>query len=131
MELMVGECPHEVLPGCSKGVMEHIVRVIDPVYPAGGSKAPFVKSGVVGYKRISFQERFDLSPYLREERRILRVLRPQAVNLAAEPLIVIRLRVDKRIESVHDDIIAHDDKPHGADAGRALIRGLPVNSVEG
>ena len=110
--------------------MENVIRIIHPVDPVDGLEAAFVKTGVVRYEGIVLQHRSDLLPDLRKNRGVLRVFGPQAVHLAAKPLIVFWLRMNERIEGIHDDIITDDDNTNRADAGRLLVSSLEIEGVE-
>ena len=126
LELMVGKGSPEVKSGGRQGIMEDIVGIIHPVDPKDRFQTALIKDAVMGHHRVSFQQWFNLRPDLREDGRVLRVLGPQAVNLLAEPLVVLGLRVDERVEGVHDDVVADDDNTDGAHAGSLLIRRLEV-----
>ena len=62
-----------------------------------------------------------------EQRRVLSVIWPQAVDLLAEPGIVVRIGMNQAIERVHHFPIAHDDDAHGADAAGAAVGGFEVD----
>ena len=49
---------------------------------------------------------FYLVPDVREERSVICVIRPQPVDLLAEPGVVVRIRMDEAVEGVHHFPIA-------------------------
>ena len=49
----------------------------------------------------------------------------------AEPFVVLRLRMDQRVESVDNLAVTHNDDPDRADAGRAFVGSLEVYGREG
>ena len=130
LELMVGKGSPEVKSRGCQGIMEDVVGIVHPVDPKDRLEAALVEDAVVGYHRVSFQEGLDLLPYLREDGSVLRVFGSEAVHLPAEPLVVLGLRVDERIEGIHDDVVEDDDHADGAHAGSLLIRRLEVYAVE-
>ena len=84
----------------------------------------------MGDQGIALQEGFDLLPHLGEDRGVLRVLGPQAVHLLAEPLVVLGLRMDERVEGIDDDVVPHDDDTNGTDARPLLVSSFEVQAVE-
>ena len=129
LELMIRKAAAEMPAGSGQCIVENIVRIIHLIDPVYGFQAAFIEAGVVRHKWVIFQQRMDLLPDLREHRRVLRILRPKTVHLAAEPLIVFRLRMDEAVEGIHDDVIADDNHADAAHAARLLIRGLEVQAV--
>ena len=129
LELVIGKSMAEVPAGCGEGIIEDIVRIIHLIYPVRRFEATFVKTCVVCHQGITFQQRMNLLPNLREHRRILCVLRPQAMHLAAEPLVIFRLRVDEAIERIDDDITPDNDDAHTTNAARLLVRSLEIQAI--
>ena len=129
LELMIRKAVSEMPAGSSQCIVENIVRIIHLINPVNGLQAAFIEAGVVRHKWVIFQQRMDLLPDLREHRRILCIFRAQAVHLAAEPLVVFRLRMDETVERIDDDVIADDNHADAAHAARLLVRGLEVQAV--
>ena len=112
--------------GGGQGIIKHIIGVIHPVHPENGLETTLVEAGVVRHQRESLNERINLLPDVREHRRILGVLRPQPVHPPAEPLIILRLRMDQAVEPVYNLPSADNHHPHAAHAGQLLVRRLKV-----
>ena len=129
VELVVGKALAEVPAGGSQGIQEAIAGIVEAVGPKDGFEAAFIEAGVVRHKWVIFQQRMDLLPDLREHRRVLRIFRSQTVHLAAEPLVVFRLRMDETVERIDDDVIADNDHANAAHAARLLVRGLEIQAV--
>ena len=129
LQLMIRKAAAEMPTGSCQGVVKNIVRIIHLINPVNGFQATFIKPGVVRHKWVIFQQRMDLLPDLREHRRVLRIFRSQTVHLAAEPLVVFRLRMDETVERIDDDVIADNDHANAAHAARLLIRGLEVQAI--
>ena len=135
LELVVGQPVAEVAPGGGKGVQEVVAGITEAVGAEDGFEASFVEAGVVRYERnirktIGFKGRqdavFHLVPDIRKKRRVLGVIWPQAVDLLAEPGIVVRIWMNKTVEGVHHFPIAHDDDAHGADAAGAAVGSFEI-----
>ena len=136
VELVIGQALAEVPAGSGKGVQEAIAGIMKAVGAENGFEAAFVEAGVVGNKGnigrkyIRFKSGqdavFHLVPDVREERSILGIVGTEAVDLLAEPGVVVRIRMDKAVEGVHHFPIAHDDYAHGANAGGATVSGFKV-----
>ena len=129
LELMIRKTAAEMLAGSGQCIVENVVRVVHLVHPVNGLQAAFIDAGVVRNKWVIFQQRMDLLPDLREHRCILRIFRSQTVHLAAEPLVVFRLRMDETVERIDDDVIADNDHANAAYAARLLVRGLEIQAV--
>ena len=115
--------------GSGQGIVENVVWIIHLIDPVHGFEATFIKPGVVRHQRVIFQQRLDLFPDLWEHWRILSIFRSKTVHLAAEPLIVFRLRMDEAVERIDDDVIADNDYADAAHAAWLLIRGLEVQAI--
>ena len=131
VELVVGKALAEVPAGGGKCVQEAIAGIVEAVGAEDGFKAAFVEAGVMGYERdvnrktIRFKRGQDavfyLVPYIREEWGIIGIIGAQAVDLLAEPGVVVRVRMDEAVEGVYNFPIAHDDHTHGAYAAGAAV----------
>ena len=130
VELMVGECILEMTAGCGQGVIENVIRVIHLIYAVNSLETAFVKTGIVGHKRISLQQRDYFFPNVWKDRCAICIFRAQAMNLTAEPMVVLRLRVDETVKGVHYNIIAHHDNTNAANAGWLLVGSLKIQPVE-
>lgn len=126
LKLMVWQLISEVMSGYSKGVVELIVGVVHLIDPEHRLQATFVKAGVVSNQRESLDERLYLLPHMWEHRSIIGILRPQTVDLLAEPLVVFRFRVNKAVERVHNLSVTYYHYADGADAGRLFVRRLEI-----
>jgi len=85
-----------------------------------------VKAGIMRHQRQPLDERHHPLPHKRKHRCILRILGRKAVHPLAEPLVILRLRVDQAVERVHDLAVTDDYHPHAAHAAGALIRSLEI-----
>ena len=136
MELVVRQALAEVAAGSRQGVQKAIAGIVHAIGAEDGFEAAFIEAGVVcnegniGRKNIRFKGRqdavFHLVPDVREQRRVLGVIRPQAMDLLAEPGVVVRVRVDEAVEEVHHFPIAHDDYAHGAHTAGATVGGFEI-----
>ncbi len=63
-------------------------------------EAAFIEPGVMRHQRKPLNLRGNAGPYLRKNRRILRILRSQPMNSPAEPLVILRLGMDEGIERI-------------------------------
>lgn len=116
LELMIRKHPSKVSSGCSQGVEEFVVRIIHTVNAVDGLKAALVKTGIVRHQGQALDERGNLLPDAREHRRVHGVIGTKAMHAHAEPLVVLRLRVDQAVEPVHDLPVAHNHYTHAAHA---------------
>ena len=129
LQLMIRKAASEMPTGCGQCVVKNIVRIVHLINPVNGFEATFIKPGIMRHQRVILQQWMDLFPDLWEHWRILSIFRSKTVHLAAEPLIVFRLRMDEAVEGIHDDVIADDNHADAAHAARLLIRGLEVQTV--
>ena len=126
LQLVVGQAPAEMPPGCSQGVIKNIVRIVHLIHPEHLFQTTLVEGAVVGDQRQPLDQRSDFLPDAGEYRSIFRVLLRQAVDLLAEPLEVLRLRVDEAVERVRDFPVADNHHAHAAHAATALVGRLEV-----
>lgn len=129
LQLMIRKTMAEMPAGSGQCIVENIVRVVHLVDPVNGFQAAFIKAGIVRHKWVIFQQRMDLFPDLWEHWRILSIFRSKTVHLAAEPLIVFRLRMNEAVEGIHDNVIADNDYADAAHAARLLVRSLEVQAI--
>ena len=129
LELMIRKAATEMPTGCGQCIVKNIVRIVHLVDPVNGLQAAFIEAGVVRHQWVILQQWMDLLPDLREHRRVLRILRPKTVHLAAEPLVVFRLRMNEAVEGIHDNVIADNDYADAAHAARLLVRSLEVQAI--
>ena len=94
LELVVGEGAAEGAAGGGEGVVEAVVWVVHAIDFEDRFQAAFVEAGVVRHEGETVDERGDLGPYRREGRCIFRVLGAETMDTHAEPLVVLRLRVN-------------------------------------
>lgn len=121
LELVVGKPVAEMPSGGGEGVMEDIVRIVHPVYLVHGLEAALVKPGIVRHQRQSFNLGRNLGPNFREHRRILGVFGRKPVHPLAEPLEILRFRMDEAVERIHHFSAAHNHNSNAAHAARLLI----------
>ena len=104
VELVIGKALAEVPAGGSQGVQEVVAGIVEAVGVEDGFETAFVEAGVVGNKgnigreMVGFKDGqdavFHLVPDVREERGVLGVIRAQAVDLLAEPRVIVRIRMN-------------------------------------
>ena len=130
LKLVVRQGAVVVSPGRPQGIMKLIIGVVHLIDPEDSLEAALVEGTVVSDQREPLNLRGNLFPDIRENRSVVGVFRAQAVNLLAEPLIVLGLWMNEAVEGVHDLIIADDDDTNAADAARLLIGSLEVYGTE-
>ena len=130
LELVVRELLPKMPSRCRQSVVKFIVQIVHLINAEDLFETAFIKRAVVGDQWQSLDERFNLLLYEGEDRSVLRVFRSQPMHLPAEPLVVIRLRMDQAVEPVHDLPVTHDDNAYAANAARALICCLEVYRCE-
>lgn len=123
---MVGEPVSKTLPGSGQGIEELVIRIIHLVDAEDLFQASLIEFGIVGHQRKALDHGSDLFPYLWEDGRILGVFRSQAVDLAAEPLVVFRFGMNQAIERIDDKATSDNDHTHTANAAALLIGGLEI-----
>lgn len=106
--------------------MEDIIRIIHPIDTEDSFQAAFVETGVVCHKGKPVYEGRGLFPDKREDRRPVRIFGSESVNLAAEPLAVVRLGMDQAIVGIDNLPAADHHYSHAAHAGRLLVGRLKV-----
>ena len=102
LELMVGKGAAEKAAGARQRVQENVIRIVHLIDPEHGFQAALVERGVMRHERKPFNEWLDFLPNIRKNRSVLRVLWTQAVDVLTEPSVVLRLRMDERVEPLHD-----------------------------
>ena len=126
LQLMVGQAAAESPPGCGKGVIEAIIRIIHLIHLEDRFQATLVETAVMSHQRQTLQERSNLLPHIREDRSPVGILRPEPVHPPAEPLVVFRLRMYETVVGIYDLPSADDDDPHAAYAGGLLVRRFEI-----
>ena len=126
LELVVREFLPKMSSRCRQRVVKFIVRIVHLIDAEYLLETAFIKKTVVGDQRQSLDKRFNLLPYEGEDGRILGVFRPEPVYLPAEPLVILRFRMDQAVESVHDLSATNDDYADAADAAGTLVGRLEV-----
>ena len=130
LELMVGQAATKVTAGCGQRIKEPVIRIVHLIDPEHLPQTALVKTGIVGNKRQTFNHRRYLLPNRREYRRILRIFRPKTVDLPAEPLVVLRLRMDETVERIHHFPAPDNDHPYAAYTAALLVGGFKVYGGE-
>ena len=136
VELMVGKAAAEVAAGGGEGIQEAVAGIVQAVGTENGFEASFVEAGIVsdegniGRETVGFKGGQDavfyLVPDIREEWCVFCIIGAEAVDLLAEPGVVVRVGMNQAIERVHHVPTAHDDDAHGADAAGAAVGGFEV-----
>jgi len=130
LELVVRE-PISIIPSrCRQRVVEYIVRIVHLIDAEHLLEATFIKRAVVGDQWQSLDARFNLFPYEGEDRSVLRVFRSQTMDLAAEPLVVLRFRMDQAVETIHDFSLTHHYDANAAGAAGTLVGRLEIYRCE-
>ena len=116
--------------GAGFGVGEGVVVVEEGVAAGGGDGVELVVGKAAAEVAAGGGQDavFHLIPDIREERGILRIVRAEAMDLLAEPGVVVRVRMNETVEGVHHFPIAHDDDAHGADAAGAAVGGFEIDA---
>ena len=84
----------------------------------------------MGHERQALNPGRNLLPNIRKNRCVVRVTRPQPVDLPAEPAVVLRLRMNQAVECVHNPSAPHDDNPYTADTAEILVGRLEIDRRE-
>ena len=126
LELMVGQAGTKVMAGGGQRVKKPIIRIVHLIDPEHLSQTALVKTGIVGDKGQTFNHRRYLLPNRREYRRILRIFRPKTVDLPAEPLVVLRLRMNETVKRIHHFPAPDNDNPNAADTATLFVSGFKV-----
>ena len=82
--------------------MELIVGIVHLIDAEHLLETALIEWTVMSNQRQPLYKRLYLLPYIRKDRSVLRVLWTQAVDVLAEPSVVLRLRMDERVEPLHD-----------------------------
>lgn len=99
-KLVVRERASEISAGCTTCVIEDIVRIIHLIDTEHGLQASLIERTVVGNQRKALYKRLHLFPDIRKYRCIISIGMGKSVDPLAEPLEIVRLRMDKTIESI-------------------------------
>ena len=136
LELVVGQPMAEVAAGGSEGVQETVAGILEAVGAEDGLETAFVEAGVVRHEGDIGRETvclkcgqnavFHLVPDVRKEWGVLCIVGSQAVDLLAEPGVVIRIGMYETVEGVHHFPIAYNDDSHGANAAGAAVSRFEV-----
>ena len=94
LELMVGEKSAKMMPGGPEGIIKNVVRVVHLVNPEDRFEAALVEGSMMGNQGKTFDQGYDLLPYIREYRCILRIFGSESMDFLAEPLVMLRFRTD-------------------------------------
>jgi hypothetical protein len=113
---MVGKASAEVSPGSSQRIMEHVVRIVHLIHPVDGLETAFVKAAVMSHQRKVSYEMSSFPPHLGEYRSVLSVILAKAVYAHAEPLVVVRFRMDKAVEGIRDKTLTYNHETDAANA---------------
>ena len=125
LQLVVGQQGHQTTGGDARA-MELIVGIVHLIAAEHSLQTVLVEGLVVGHQRQTVDQRLYLSPHVREERCILRVVDRQTMHPSAPVCVVVGLGLYQRVERVHDLAVSHDHHSHGAHAGALVVGRLEV-----
>lgn len=125
-KLVVRKRASEVSACCPACIIEDIVRIIHLIHPEHSLQAAFIERAVVGHQRKSPDQRLDLLPDIREDRGIVSIGMGKPVDPLAEPLEIVRLRVDEAIECIGYLSCPYHCNTYRAYAALLLIGGLEI-----
>ena len=80
----------------------------------------------MGYEGKSLNQWLYLLPNFREDGGILCILRRETMNLGTPIIIIIGLRLNQRVEGIHDLAISDDNHTNGANAGSLVVGSLKI-----
>ena len=83
-----------------EGIKELVVGVVHLINPEHCFQATLVKRFVVGHQEQALNQGFYLRPDVRENRCIIGICTAKAVNLGTPIVVVVRLRLNERIECI-------------------------------
>ena len=121
-------CLWKSLAGSHTSAQEFIVRIVHLIAAEDGFQAAFVEGFVMRHQWQTFDEWFYLFPHFGEDWSIFCVLTSQTMYLTAPIIIIVGLRLDQRIERIHDLTIPDNHNTNGADAGPLIIGSLKIYS---
>ncbi len=99
-------------PRSAKSIVELIIRIIHLINPENRLQTTLIKSLIMSDKRQSFYERLNLSPNLRKHRSTVSILICEPMHLTAPIIIIIRLRLNQRIKTIHNLPVPHNHNTH-------------------
>jgi len=126
MQLMVGQLWKSTARSHT-GAVEFVIRIVHLVTTEDGLQAALIESLVMGHEGQALNQRLYLFPYLREDRRLLRILATETVDLAAPEIIVVGLRLYQGIERVHNLTTPDDHHTYRADTGTLVVGRLEID----
>ena len=130
VKLVVREEFAEVTAGGPAGAKELIIRVIHLVAAEHSLEAALVEGTVVGHKRQALDERLYLLPDVRENGSVFGIFLPQTVHAGGPIILVVRIGLNQRIETVDKLAVADDDNAHRTDARGTVVGCFEINGGE-
>ena len=127
MQLVVGQLRSEMAARGPAGAKELVVRIIHLIGLEHGLEATLIEGTIVGHQRQSGDAGDNLPPHVWEERGGVGIGMAEAVNLLAEPRIVVRSGADERVEGVGDEAAAHHHHAHAAHTAALSVGGLEID----
>ena len=121
VKLVIGQRMTKLSACCCKGIVKTIVRIIHLIDLECRFQAAFIEAGIVGYERDRSYLVAEIIDCL-----FVRIALTQPMNLQAPVVVVVRLRLDKTIETVSHQPIMHHDHSNGTDARWLLISRLEI-----
>ena len=102
LELVIRQTVAEMAAGSGQRIEELVIRVVHLVNSEHLFETAFIEGTVVRHKRQALDHRGYLLPHVRKHRSIFRILLRQPVDLLAEPLVILGLRMDEGVEGIND-----------------------------
>ena len=125
VELVLGQI-REFSTRYAQGVVELVVRVVHLIDTHHGFQAALIKRLVVGHEGQAFNQRLYLRPHLGKDGSFFRIFTAEAMHLAAPVVIVVRLRLNERIERIHYLAISHNDNTYRTNAAALVVGCLKI-----
>ena len=116
----------ELATGGGQRVVKLIVRIVHLIDVESCFQTSLVKWLVVSHQWKTFYQRFYLRPYFWETRCIIRVFMTKTMNLRTPIVIIVRLRLDERVERINYLAIANNDDSYRAYAATLIVGRLKI-----
>jgi hypothetical protein len=98
VEVMMTARPY--LAGFYKSAIEWIIGIVHLIHTEHGVETFLVEGLVVGHERLTLYHRLYLFPDVGKDGCILRIFPAEAIDTGTHVVIIVRLRMDKRVELV-------------------------------
>ena len=107
-----------------------MVWIIHLIYTEYGLQTTFIERFIMCHKWQPLYQRLYLRPDLREYWSILCIFLTKAMYLATPIILIVRLRLDERIECIYDFAIANNDNPHRTNTTTLVIGCFKIYSCK-